>query len=161
MAVGPAISIFSGVLSGRLVDAWGSGRTLGLGLILLTSGAFMLALLPNIIGLAGYLISIIVLTPGYQLFQAANNTAALANVAKERRGTVSGWLSLSRNIGLIAGASLMGMIFAFGAGTQDFAHASALAIASGMRLTFLLAGGLTLIAVGATFAHIVGTKRPF
>ena len=146
MAIGPVISIFSGVPSGRLVDAWGSGRVLAIGLALLTVGTFLLAFLPNMIGIAGYVLSIIVLTPGYQLFQAANNTAALTDVPKNRRGTVSGLLSLSRNIGLITGASAMGAVFSFGVGTKEFAHANASAIAIGMHLTFLLAGGMMISA---------------
>ncbi len=153
MAVGPVISIFSGVPSGRMVDAWGSGRILAIGLVLLAAGSFLLALLPNRIGVTGYVISIIVLTPGYQLFQAANNTAALAEVSKDRRGTVSGLISLSRNIGLIAGASAMGAVFAFGVGMEEFARATASAIASGMRLTFLLAGGMMLVAIGIAIRH--------
>jgi len=160
MAIGPAISIFSGVPSGRLVDACGSRRVLAIGLALLAAGAFLLALLPNVIGVAGYMVSIIVLTPGYQLFQAANNTAALAGVPKDRRGTVSGLLSLSRNIGLIAGASAMGAVFAFGVGTEDFAHAASTAIAAGMRLTFLLAGGMLIVAIGIASWASYPAERP-
>ena len=160
MAVGPVISIFSGVPSGRMVDAWGSGRILAIGLALLAAGSFLLALLPNRIGVIGYVISIIVLTPGYQLFQAANNTAALAEVSKDRRGTVSGLISLSRNIGLIAGASAMGAVFAFAVGMEEFARATASAIASGMRLTFLLAGGMMLVAIGIAIRHSNPIPRP-
>lgn len=148
MAIGPVISIFSGVLSGRLVDAWGSGRVLAIGLALLAAGAFLLALLPNMIGVIGYVLSITVLTPGYQLFQVANNTDVLADVPKDRRGTVSGLLGLSRNIGLIAGGSVMGAIFAFGVGTENFVHAAPAAIAGGMMLTFLLAGAMVIVAIG-------------
>ncbi len=147
MAIGPLISIFSGVPSGRLVDAWRSARVLALGLALLAVGAGLLAFLPNMIGIAGYVISIAVLTPGYQLFQAANNTAALADVPEDSRGTVSGLLSLSRNVGLIIGASAMGAVFSFGVGTEVLAHATALAIASGMHLTFLLASGMMVSAI--------------
>lgn len=147
MAAGPVTSIFSGVPSGRLVDVWGSGRVLSLGLALLISGALLLAFLPNMIGVSGYVLAVLVLTPGYQLFQAANNTAILTDAPRERRGMVSGLLSLSRNIGLISGASLMGIVFASGVGTNNFAHAEASAIAAGMRLTFLLAGGMILIAI--------------
>lgn len=154
MAIGPVISIVSGVPSGRLVDAWGSHRMLAIGLALLGVGALMLAIVPGVIGVAGYVLSILVLTPGYQLFQAANNTAALADVAKDRRGTVSGLLGLSRNIGLIGGASAMGLFFGLGVGTTDVTQAPASAIASGMRLTFLIAGALTM----ATFA--VAVFRP-
>lgn len=156
MAVGPVISIISGVPSGRLVDAWGSRRILGLGLVLLTAGSFLLALAPTLMtGIPGYLFALVVLTPGYQLFQAANNTAALADVPADRRGTVSGALSLARNLGLIAGASLMGAVFAAGAGTATFTDASAADIGAGMRLTFLLAGGLMLVAFG-----IASRSRP-
>ncbi|GLS19164.1 MFS transporter [Labrys miyagiensis] len=160
MAIGPVISIFSGVPSGRLVDAWGSGRVLAIGLALLAAGAFLLALLPNMIGVVGYVLSIIVLTPGYQLFQAANNTATLADVSKDRRGTVSGLLTLSRNIGLIAGASAMGAVFAFGVGTEDFAHAAPAAVATGMRLTFLVAGGMMIVASGVALWASYLPKRP-
>jgi len=148
MSVGPMISILTGVPSGRLVDAWGASRVSAVGLILLASGSFLLAILPNWIGVAGYVVSIAVLTPGYQLFQAANNTAALANVPRDRRGTISGLLGLSRNIGLIAGASVMSGVFATGVGTADFIHASPSAIAEGMRFTFLAAGCLMFTAIG-------------
>ncbi|NTF91633.1 MFS transporter [Agrobacterium rhizogenes] len=151
MAIGPVISIFSGVPAGRLVDAVGSNRMLSIGLALLAIGTLMLAYIPNMIGVAGYVLSIIMLTPGYQLFQAANNTAALADVATDRRGTVSGLLGLSRNIGLIAGASVLGMVFAFGVGSTDVTQASAFAIASGMRLTFLIAFTATMIALVMMF----------
>lgn len=147
MSLGPVISIFSGVPAGRAVDKFGAPRILGIGLAMLAAGAAMIALLPDWIGVAGYGLAIVVLTPGYQLFQAANNTAALADVAKDRRGVASGLLSLSRNIGLIAGASAMGAVFAYGVGTGDFAHASPQAIAGGMRLTFILAAGMMGVAL--------------
>lgn len=147
MTVGPAISILGGVPAGKLVDGWGSGRVLMLGLGLLAVGAVLLAFLPEFAGVAGYVVAIAVLTPGYQLFQAANNTQVLADVARNARGTVSGLLSLSRNAGLIAGASLMGAVFAFGVGRADIASASASAISGGMRLTFLVAAGLLGAAI--------------
>jgi hypothetical protein len=62
--------------------------------------------------------SIAVLTSGYQLFLAANNTAVMIDVGEDQRGVISGMLTLSRNLGLTTGASLMGAVFAFAAGTQ-------------------------------------------
>lgn len=147
MATGPGIAIFCGIPSGRLVDAWGSRRVLSLGLFLLATGAIMLAFVPNAIGAVGYVLSVMVLTPGYQLFQTANNTGVLSDVPKERQGTVSGLLNLSRNIGLIAGASVMGALFSFGAGTEDIAHATVSAIEAGMRLTFLVAAGAVVCGI--------------
>ena len=147
MAVGPVISIFSGIPSGRLVDSWGSNRVLLLGLTLLTAGAFLFAFLPNMMGISGYVLAVIVLTPGYQLFQAANNTGTLMSIPKERQGTVSGLLNLSRNIGMIIGASGLGAIFVSGVGTAELANASDVAIATGMQLTFLVAVGMLVCAI--------------
>ena len=147
MSVGPVVAIICGVPAGRGVDAWGVRLTLGTGLAMLATGAFLLSVLPAKIGVAGYVLAIVVLTPGYQLFQAANNTAALADVPEDRRGIASGLLTLSRNIGLIAGASGMGAVFILGIGTHDIAHATPAAIADGMRLTFLLAAGMMVLAI--------------
>jgi MFS family permease len=151
MSVGPIISIFGGVAAGRAVDAWGMRLCLGLGLAMLAVGALLLSVLPNKVGVAGYVLAIVALTPGYQLFQAANNTAVLVDVSKERRDLASGLLNFARNIGLIAGASAMGAVFAVGVGTGDFDRASPLTIARGMGLTFMLAAGMMIVAFGVAF----------
>jgi MFS family permease len=159
MSVGPLISIFSGVPSGRVVDAWGTQRVLAGGLALLAIGALLMAVLPQMRGVGGYVLAIVILTPGYQLFQAANNTAVLADVPNDRRGSVSGLLNLSRNTGLILGASAMSAIFAYGVGTEDLAHAVPPAIAAGMRLAFLMAGGMMVAAIVLAFRNPASTGR--
>jgi hypothetical protein len=62
-------------------------------------------------------------------------------------GVTSGMLSLSRNVGLITGAAVMGAIFAFGSGTHDITRASPEAVATGMRWTFAVASLLVLLAL--------------
>lgn len=147
LSVGPAVSICAGVPSGRLVDRRGPDSCLTLGLVLLVLGAVALAMLPQRFGVAGYIAAIAVLTPGYQLFQAANTTRTLALVPAWQRGAASGLLGLTRNLGLILGASAMGAVFAAGAGTGAVETAAPAAIASGLRLTFLVAaaGGLAAL----------------
>ena len=147
MGIGPVVAILSGIPSGRLVDRWGSRYIVAIGLIFLIIGSFMLAIVPKLMGLSGYIFPIIILTLGYQLFQAANNTMTLADVPKARQGVVSGLLSLSRNMGLIIGASVMGTIFSFGVGTNQFNQATALAIIDGMQFTFLCAGALMIVGL--------------
>lgn len=147
MGIGPVVAILSGIPSGRLVDRWGSRYIVAIGLIFLIIGSFMLAIVPKLMGLSGYIFPIIILTLGYQLFQAANNTMSLADVPKARQGMVSGLLSLSRNMGLIIGASVMGAIFSFGVGTIQFNQATALAIIDGMQFTFLCAGALMIVGL--------------
>ncbi|MCF4164894.1 MFS transporter [Zavarzinia compransoris] len=147
MSVGPVLSAFSGVPSGRLVDRLGATRVIVLGLGLMACGAAGLALLPGMFGVAGYVGAVAILTPGYQLFQAANNTAVMAGAEGGLRGVISGVLSLSRNLGLVSGASAMGAVFALAAGTGEMATAEPDAVAFGMRVTFLIAAGLIALAL--------------
>lgn len=148
MSVGPAISILGGVPAGRLVDRFGAGRISIAGLLLLTAGALALALVPLAAGIAGYVAAIILLTPGYQLFQAANNTAVMADVPADRRGVVSGLLALSRNLGLVTGASVMGALFAWASGAADVATAAPDAVAHGLHVTFGVAAALLAVSLG-------------
>lgn len=147
MSVGPAISALSGVPAGRLVDRLGADAVVVWGLAQMALGAFALAALPNMIGTPGYVLALAILTPGYQLFQAANNTAVMMDVPEDRRGVISGVLSLSRNLGLITGASAMGAVFALASGSANPATAGAASVAHGMAVTFALAGGLALVGL--------------
>ena len=83
-----------------------------------------------------------VLRAGYALFQAANNAAVMSDVGPDQRGVISGMLSLSRNLGLITGASVMGAVFASPRATSDIATARPEAVAAGMRITFAVAAAL-------------------
>lgn len=142
MSVGPVISMLTGVPAGRSVDRLGPRPAGTAGLAALIGGALGLALLPGALGLAGYLAAIAVLTPGYQLFQAANNTAVLARADAAGRGAAAGLLTLSRNLGLVIGASGLGALFALGAGPGPVTQAPPAALSDGLRLTFLFAAAL-------------------
>jgi hypothetical protein len=115
-------------------------------------GAIVLPLLPTSLGIPGYVVPLSVITAGYALFQAANNTAVMTDIRADQRGVISGLLSLSRNIGLITGASAMGAVFAFGSAVSDITTAHAEAVASGMRLTFTVAAALILLALAVSVA---------
>ena len=82
------------------------------GLIGMAAGSFALAMLPATLGIPGYVAPLVVITVGYALFQTANNTAVMTDIRPDRRGVISGMLNLSRNLGLITGASVMGAVFA-------------------------------------------------
>lgn len=147
MSIGPVISIFCGVPSGRLVDVWGAMPVLTIGLVAMSIGAFALSVLPEVFGVGGYIAAIAILTPGYQMFQSANNTNVMAGVQTDQRGSVSGLLTLARNLGLILGATAMGAVFSFGIGTAEIIDASADSITDGMQLTFVVAGALLVAAL--------------
>ncbi|MBY5335658.1 MFS transporter [Rhizobium leguminosarum] len=152
MSIGPVISVLSGVPAGRLVDRLDASFVVVAGLVAMAAGSIAMAVLP---GISGYIAAIAMLTPGYQLFQAANNTAVMADVHADQRGVISGMLNLSRNLGLITGASVMGAVFAFSSGTPDITAAHPEAVTSGMRMTFALAAALIIAAL----AIAAGTYR--
>jgi MFS family permease len=147
LSIGPIISALSGVLAGRIVARMGGPLTAIVGLIEMAAGSIALSVLPAMFGIAGYIAAIAVLTPGYQLFQAANNTAVMMDVHPDQRGVISGLLNLSRNLGLITGASVMGAVFALASATTDIAMAPPGAVATGMRITFAVAAILIVVAL--------------
>ncbi len=147
MSIGPIISALSGVLAGRIVDRFGAHFMVIVGLIAMAAGSVALSVLPTMFGIAGYIVAITVLTPGYALFQAANNTAVMMDVLPNQRGVMSGLFNLSRNLGLITGASVMGAVFALASAATDITNADPEAVATGMRITFAVAGTLIVVAL--------------
>jgi EmrB/QacA subfamily drug resistance transporter len=161
MAIGPVISAVSGVPAGRIVDRLGASVVVIAGLVAMAAGAAALSVLPWIFGIAGYIAAIAVLTPGYQLFQAANNTAIMMDVPPAQRGVISGMLSLSRNLGLVTGASVMGAVFALASGASDVAAAPPESVAVGMRATFAVAAMLIIAALGISLWSRLLARRAF
>lgn len=147
MSIGPITSMLIGVLAGRTVDRLGVPFMIILGLTEMMVGLIALVVFPALFGIAGYIAAIFLLSPGYQFFQAANSTAVMQNVQPEQRGVISGLLNLSRNLGLITGASVMGAVFAAGSATTDLTTARPEAVATGMRITFAIAAVLTIVAL--------------
>lgn len=111
MSAGPLASIVFGLFSGVLADRFGFFRILKFGFIQLFIGTVSFAIFPQALSSVGFALSAVLLSLGYQLFLSANSSCIMKNVAAERKGLVSGALSLSRNLGLMAGTDVMGGIF--------------------------------------------------
>jgi MFS family permease len=152
MAAGPLASICTGVIAGRTVDRFGPRLMTTSGLSAMVIGALALALLPAWWGLPGYIAGTVPLAPGYQLFLAANNTGVLSATPAERRGVTSGLLGLSRNLGLITGASVLAALFAAASGATEIAAASPGALTDALRVTFLVTAALLVAAVVLSLA---------
>jgi MFS family permease len=155
MSVGPIVAALTGLPAGRIVDRFGPCRMTVAGLVGMATGSVILSTLPAAFGVSGYVAPLVVITSGYALFQAANNTAVMTDVRSNQRGVTSGMLNLSRNLGLITGASLMGAVFAFAAGSSNIIAASPAAVAGGMRITFAVAAML----IGAALVIAIGSRR--
>ncbi|CAI8823788.1 EmrB/QacA subfamily drug resistance transporter [Pseudomonas sp. IT-196MI5] len=159
MSTGPLVAALAGVPAGRWVDRLGTYRASTIGLIAMLIGACILPAMPLGVGVLGYIVPLTVMTGGYALFQAANNTAVMADIESQQRGVISGLLGLSRNLGLITGASVMGAVFAFGSASDDILQAQPEAIAQGMRLTFAAAAGLIVIALAIGAVSKIVSRR--
>lgn len=147
MAAGPVTAALAGVPAGRLTDRFGAPRVLVAGLVEMAVGLICLALLPGLIGVAGYVAALVILTPGFQLFLAANNTLVMLAARDEQRGMLSGLLGLSRNLGFMTGASVMATLFATAVGTEAIVSASPRVIGYAFTATFVVAASLTLLAL--------------
>lgn len=159
MSCGPVVAALSGVPAGRLVDRLGAHCMSIAGLLAMVFGCALLSLLPTRFGIPAYIAPLVVVTAGYALFQAANNTAVMTNIRPEQRGIVAGLLNLSRNLGLITGASVMGTVFALGSAATDITAAPAEAVATGMRISFAVAAGLIVLALAIAAAGHASSRR--
>jgi EmrB/QacA subfamily drug resistance transporter len=155
LSVGPLAAALTGVPAGRIADRFGAQCMTIVGLIGIAASSFMLSMMPATLGIPGYIAPIVVLTVGYALFQTANNTAVMTDIRPDQRGVISGMLNLSRNLGLITGASVMGAVFALASATIDITTARPETVTTGMRSTFAVATILIIVAL----AIAVGTYR--
>ena len=147
MSSGPIVAALAGVPAGRFVDRLGASRMSIGGLLAMLIGAALLPIAAPELGVAGYVAPLAVITAGYAIFEAANNTAVMAEIPPDERGAVSGMLTLSRNLGLVTGASVMGAIFAAVSGAGDVAAAGPEATVMGMQIAFAVAALLVLVGV--------------
>lgn len=151
LSVGPLVAALAGMPAGRLVDRAGTQATTLVGLGVMGCGAALLWWLLIEAGLVGYVAPIVAVTAGYALFQAANNTAIMVGISANQRGAISGLLNLSRNLGLITGASVMSAVFALASALPDGISANADTVAYGMRFTFAVATALIGFAFAVAF----------
>lgn len=159
LSVGPLAAALAGLPAGRITDRFGAQRMTLVGLIGIAAGSFILSMMPATLGLPGYIAPIVVITVGYALFQIANNTAVMTEIRADQRGVISGMLNLSRNLGLITGASAMGALFALASATTDIAAAGPKAVAVGMRTTFAVAAVLIVVALAIAVGSRALPKR--
>ena len=147
VAVGPVVAALAGVPAGRLTDRFGTKRILTTGLGAMSIALISMAYLPVHIGITGYIVSLIMLTPCFQLFLAGNNTAIMNAAPEDQRGIISGLMGLSRNLGFMTGASVMATIFITALGQEDLLHATVNSVGSTFTVTLLTAAGLAFTSL--------------
>ncbi len=161
MSTGPLVAALMGVPAGKAVDRFGASRIALMGLGAMALGALLLARMTVRHGTWGYILPLVILTAGFATFQAANNTLVVAGADARQRGVVSGLLNLSRNLGLVTGASLMGAIFMYAAGAASIETASMPAVVRGTHVAFFTASIFLVIAMTlSTWSNMPPATEP-
>jgi hypothetical protein len=121
-------------------------------------GCVMMVALPALLGVLGYGVALMLITAGYAVFQAANNTSVMKTAPSDRRGVFSALLGLSRNLGLITGASAMGAVFANASRGVPSIALTAGGL-TGLQVTFVLGAMLAALGILLTLAgrEVLGT----
>ena len=160
LSAGPLVAALAASPAGHFADRFGAFRMTIIGLVVMAAGSSILSMMPTDLGVSGYIIPIVVITGGYALFQTANNTAVMTDIPPDQRGVISGMLNLSRNLGRITGASVMGAVFAFSSMTTGIITAQPEAIATGTRISFAVATILIVLALVIAIGSRVLATHP-
>jgi len=99
MAISPIIGAITSPFGGALSDRFGPRWVSLIGLLLMAAGGWLLSRLDESTTILRFALSISPIGFGMALFSAANNSAVMNSVARERLGIASGLLSLARTLG--------------------------------------------------------------
>ena len=137
-------------LSGKIANAYGPRLPMTLGMALMGTGLFMLALIPFDNSLLLVEAALLVIGCGLGLNTAPVNGVAVANVPAARSGTASGLVNTARMVGATLGVAVLGAIFAVVAGRNpDAGH-----VIAGLPPAFIVGGIGEMIGAAAAFIFI-------
>jgi len=149
LAIAPLAGVFSDKHDTRILSSVGMG--------IMAIGMFLLSRMGVDTPLWYIVVSMAVTGIGSGLFQTPNNSALMGSAPAENRGVASSMLATARNIGMVLGVALAGMLFSLFAGGAGESATAALAetdpgtFVTAMRLTFIVAA---CVAVGAMLASL-------
>lgn len=138
----PLATMVMAPLAGYLIERVHAGLLGGIGLAIMATGLFALALLPASPGDMDIIWRMMLCGAGFGLFQSPNNHTIMTSAPRHRSGGASGMLGTARLLGQSTGAALVALMFnlagqhathvaLFTAGTL----AILAAIISGLRVT--------------------------
>ena len=157
MAV-PLCVFFVAPLAGRLHDIIGARIIASAGLSCCLISLVLLTRL-SVMSSGMYIVSALALLGfGQAMFLAPNSAAALAGVPHEESGVTSSLLATSRNMGMLLGTALAGLIFARvyarltgGMDIRDFTFGQSAQFMQALQQTFKAGAWIGVLAVSASF----------
>ncbi len=166
LAVVPISAGIASPLAGVLSDRVGSRPIATLGLLVMLIGFYGLTTLTDQTTAIGYIIRFIPVGLGLGIFQSPNNSAIMGAAPKERLGTVSGLLSITRSLGQTSGIATLGAFWAARVAYYSGLHAhlnptktDIQAQVSGLQDTLIAISILIAIALIANFIALIAKRK--
>ena len=149
----PLIMAVVAPISGTLSDKIGTRLPTVIGMIILSTGLFLLSRLDAQSEIRTIMLSLAVIGLGTGIFISPNNSALMGSAPKSRQGIAAGILATARNFGMVLGVGIAGAIF-----TTTLAHGSTGLIAPGgsnetetvfraLQLSFMTAALIAFLGV--------------
>ncbi len=151
--------------SGHLSDEIGSELLTFLGLVLTSTGLFMMSTLKENSTLFSMILFIGIMSVGMGIFQSPNNSLIMSTVSRDKLGIAGSINALIRNLGMVCGIALATtllysmMSFRIGYRVTDFVAGRIDAFIFGMKTVYIAAGGIALIGAVLTLVRLIGKKR--
>jgi DHA2 family multidrug resistance protein-like MFS transporter len=138
----PLATMVMAPLAGYLIERVHAGLLGAVGLAVMATGLFALALLPSSPGDLDIIWRMILCGAGFGLFQSPNNHTIITSAPRHRSGGASGMLGTARLLGQSTGAALVALMFNLAGQNGNHvalltagALATLAAIVSGLRVT--------------------------
>lgn len=164
MMVYPLILTAVAPLSGHLSDKIGSEILTFLGLVLTSTGLFLMSTIGESSSLV-YLIAIIaIMSVGMGMFQSPNNSLVMSTVSRDKLGVAGSINALIRNVGMVCGIALATtllysvMSFKLGEHVTSFIPGKSNVFIFGMHIVYLVAGGVSLLGAILTLLRLRSKK---
>lgn len=149
----PALMALLSPVSGRLSDRLEPRLLASAGLVLTAAGLGLLAALDPASTLAYVVVSLAIVGCGFALFSSPNVNAIMGSVDKQHLGTASGAVSTTRVLGQMNSMGVITVIFALLLGPVQIAPETYPALIQGIRLSFLVAACLSVVAIYFSLAR--------
>lgn len=155
----PVATLLVAPVSGAISDRFDSRFISSAGMLVMAAGLFSLSFLKPDTSNA-YIVTCMFLTGvGFGMFQTPNNSAIMGNAPREYRGTASGTLATTRNIGMSVGVAVSGALFSAVSGRAKTqlalqgltgAALTQTAFIRALQFTFLAAALVALLSMTAS-----------
>lgn len=151
--------------SGHLSDKIGSELLTFLGLVLTSTGLFLMSSLRENSTLPGMVLFIGTMSVGMGIFQSPNNSLIMSTVSRDKLGVAGSINALVRNLGMVCGIALATtllysmMSVKIGYRVTDYVEGRSDAFLYGMKAVYLTAGGISLFGAVLTLVRLMNKKR--